>query len=217
MGQIVGGGSSGEDDDGDAAAAAEQDRCLKWTRQSADNYMFRYSFDPETFSFVEVDEKGDACPTRPPTRSKAPLRFGDCFSGAGGLSLGLQAAGLQQEFAVESCLDSQNTFRGSHAASAKLFRESVEAFLENVGLYRNFLAVFSQDGSDVVVGRSKQKKKITHVGEVMIISLCCAVGVACLTLVVVGKALMCWQVDHRASLTLLPTGTQTIGATTGRN
>ena len=62
--------------------------------------MFRYSFDPETFSFVEVDENGDACPTRPPTRSKAPLRFGDCFSGAGGLSLGLQAAGLQQEFAV---------------------------------------------------------------------------------------------------------------------
>ena len=92
----------------------------------------------ETFSF-EVDEKGDACPTRPPTRSKAPLRFGDCFSGAGGLSLGLQAAGLQQEFAVESCLDSQNTFRSSHAASTKLFRESVEGFLDNVGLYRKFL------------------------------------------------------------------------------
>ena len=79
-----GGGGSGEEDDGDATAA-EQDRCLKWTQQSADHYMFRYSFDPETFSFVEVDEKGDACSTRPPTRSEVPLRFGDCCSGAGGL------------------------------------------------------------------------------------------------------------------------------------
>ena len=162
-----GGGGSGEEDDGDAAAA-EQDRCLKWTQQSADHYMFRYSFDPETFSFVEVDEKGDACSTRPPTRSEAPLRFGDCFSGAGGLSLGLQAAGLQQEFAVDSCLDSQNTFRSSHAASTKLFRESVEGFLDNVGLCRKFLlwqwrflAVFSQDGHDVVVGMREPVRCLT--------------------------------------------------------
>ena len=62
MGQIVGGGSSGEDDYGDAAAAAEQDRCLKWTRQSADHYMFRYSFDPETFSFVWREATGSNAP-----------------------------------------------------------------------------------------------------------------------------------------------------------
>jgi DNA (cytosine-5)-methyltransferase 1 len=114
---------------GDAATGTERDRCLKWTQQSPDRFMFRYQFDPETFSFVGVDEAGEGCSTRPPVTSDAPLRFGDCFSGAGGLSLGLQAAGLEQRFAVENNRESQRSFMLSHPPSAKLYRESVVTFL----------------------------------------------------------------------------------------
>ena len=112
---------------GDAATGT--DRCLKWTQQSPDRFMFRYQFDPETFSFVGVDEAGAASSTRPPVTSDAPLRFGDCFSGAGGLSLGLQAAGLEQRFAVENNRESQRSFMLSHPPSVKLYRESVVTFL----------------------------------------------------------------------------------------
>ena len=61
-----------------------------------------------------------------------PLRFGDCFSGAGGLSLGLHAAGLEQKFAVENNVYSQRTFMLSHPPSVKLYREGLDTFLERI-------------------------------------------------------------------------------------
>ena len=115
----------------DSAAGTQREKCLEWTQQSMDNYMFRYQFDPETFSFVDVDAAGEVRSTHP-VESSQPLRFGDCFSGAGGLSLGLKAAGLQQRFAVENNRDSQRTFMLSHPPSTKLYREGVETFLAKI-------------------------------------------------------------------------------------
>jgi DNA (cytosine-5)-methyltransferase 1 len=113
------------------STGTQRDICLEWTKRSADNYMFRYQFDPETFSFVDVNASGEMRSTHSVTSSE-PLRFGDCFSGAGGLSLGLKAAGLQQQFAVENNRDSQRTFMLSHPPSTKLYREGVETFLAKI-------------------------------------------------------------------------------------
>ena len=114
-----------------SAVGTQEEKCLEWTQRSIDNYMFRYQFDPETFSFVDVDADGEVRSTHP-VESSEQLRFGDCFSGAGGLSLGLKAAGLQQRFAVENNRDSQRTFMLSHPPSTKLYREGVETFLAKI-------------------------------------------------------------------------------------
>ena len=81
--------------------------------------------------------------------SYCSLRFGDCFSGAGGLSIGLEAAGLEPVFAVESNPVYQRTFMRAHP-TVKLYRQSVSSFLQLLGSDG-----YPQQGSiDVLVGGS---------------------------------------------------------------